>query len=53
LSGNLCRRRKINNEEETFFWTALWDPKQERGRLREGLISTSRMALIGFGMDTI
>ena len=53
MSGNLCLRRKINNEEETFFWTALWDPKQERGRLREGLISTSRMALIGFGMDTI
>jgi hypothetical protein len=38
---------------KAFFWTAMWDPTQPRGRLREGLISTSRMALIGFGMDTV
>ena len=38
---------------KAFFWTALWDPTQPRGRLSEGLISTSRMALIGFAMDLI
>jgi hypothetical protein len=38
---------------KAFFWTALWDPTQQRGRLREGLIATSQMALIGFAMDTI
>jgi hypothetical protein len=38
---------------KTFFWTTLWDPSQKRGRLREGLIATSRMALIGFGLDAI
>ena len=36
---------------KAFFWTALWDPTQPRGRLREGLTSTSQMALIGFAMD--
>jgi hypothetical protein len=35
-----------------FFWTALWDPTQPRGRLREGLMSTSQMALVGFALDT-
>jgi hypothetical protein len=38
---------------KAFFWTALWDPTQPRGRLREGLMSTSQMALIGFAMDTV
>ena len=38
---------------KSFFWTALRDPAQHRGRLREGLIATSQMALIGFTMDTI
>lgn len=38
---------------KAFFWTALWDPTQPRGRLREGLISTSQMGLIGFAMDVI
>jgi hypothetical protein len=36
-----------------FFWTALWDSTVQRGRLREGLIATSQMGLIGFAMDTI
>jgi hypothetical protein len=38
---------------KAFFWTALWDPTQPHGRLREGLMSTSQMALIGFAMDAI
>jgi hypothetical protein len=38
---------------KAFFWTALWDPTQPRGRLREGLMATSQMALIGFAMDAI
>lgn len=38
---------------KAFFWTALWDPTQPRGRLREGLMSTSQMALIGLAMDTV
>jgi hypothetical protein len=38
---------------KAFFWTALWDPTQPRGRLREGLMSTSQMALFGFAMDTV
>ena len=38
---------------KAFFWTALWDPVQPRGRLREGLVATSQMALIGFAMDLI
>jgi hypothetical protein len=38
---------------KAFFWTALWDPTQPRGRLREGLASTSQMALVGLAMDLI
>jgi hypothetical protein len=38
---------------KAFFWTALWDPTQPRGRLRQGLMSTSQMALIGFAMDVV
>jgi hypothetical protein len=38
---------------KAFFWTALWDPTQPGGRLREGLMSTSQMALIGLAMDVI
>jgi hypothetical protein len=37
---------------KAFFWTALWDSSRTRGRLREGLISTSRLGLLGFAMDT-
>jgi hypothetical protein len=38
---------------KAFFWTALWDRTQERSRLREGMVATSRTALIGFSMDAI
>lgn len=38
---------------KSFFWTALWDPSQPSGRLREGLVSTARVALLGISMDVI
>lgn len=37
----------------SFFWTALWNPKQTGGRLREGLTSTARVVLLGLSMDAI
>jgi hypothetical protein len=38
---------------KAFFWTALRDPTLPRGRLREGLMSTSQMALTGLAMDVV
>ncbi len=38
---------------KSFFWTALWDPSQHSGRLREGLTSTARILLLGLSMDVI
>lgn len=43
----------VRNGHRSFFWSALWDPTDERGRLRQGMTSTARTALIGFGLDTI
>ena len=37
----------------SFFWSALRDPTQRGGRLREGLTSTARIALLGMSMDAI
>jgi hypothetical protein len=36
-----------------YFWTILTNPDERAGRLREGLISTSRIMLLGLAMDTI
>jgi hypothetical protein len=36
-----------------YFWTVLTDPDKRAGRLREGLISTARVMLLGLAMDTI
>jgi hypothetical protein len=36
-----------------YFWTVLTNPKERGGRLREGLISTARIILLGLGMDVI
>lgn len=36
-----------------FFWTALHDPSQQGGRLREGLVSIARTVLLGISMDVI
>ncbi len=37
----------------SFFWTGWRDPSQQTGRLREGLISTARIMLLGICMDVI
>lgn len=36
-----------------YFWTILHDPEKRAERLREGLVSTSRIILLGLGMDAI
>ena len=36
-----------------YFWTVLHDPLRSGGRLREGLVSTSRIILLGLGMDAL
>ena len=33
--------------------TAMWDPAQHGGRLREGLVSVARVVLLGISMDVI
>lgn len=38
---------------KAFFWSALWDPQAPKGRLREGLVSIARVALLGISMDVI
>jgi hypothetical protein len=38
---------------KAFFWSTLSDPTEQRGRLREGLMATSQMMLIGLAMDTV
>jgi hypothetical protein len=38
---------------KAFFWSAVSDPTLQRGRLREGLLATSQMILIGLAIDTI
>ncbi len=38
---------------KSFFWTALWDRNKQPGRLREGMMSTSRVVLIGLSIDAI
>ncbi len=36
-----------------YFWAVLHDPQEFRIRLREGLISTARIILLGLGMDVV
>ena len=36
-----------------YFWTVLTNRDERGGRLREGLISTARVILLGFGMDAV
>ena len=36
-----------------YFWTVLSDPAEGGGRLREGIVSTARIILLGLGMDVI
>jgi hypothetical protein len=42
------------SRRSAFFWTLLLaNPSQSGGRLREGLIATARIILLGLGMDMI
>jgi hypothetical protein len=41
------------NGHSSFFWTKRGDPMLRRGRLRQGLISTARVVLLGISMDVI
>jgi hypothetical protein len=36
-----------------YFWTIVRDPQRRARRLREGLVSTARIILLGLGMDAI
>jgi hypothetical protein len=36
-----------------YFWTIINDREKRAGRLREGLVSTARIMLLGIGMDVI
>jgi hypothetical protein len=36
-----------------YFWTLFANPLERGGRLREGLIATARIILLGLGMDVI
>ena len=36
-----------------YFWTVLHDAEKRGNRLREGLVSTARIILLGLGMDAI
>lgn len=40
-------------ERSPYFWAALHDRREFRARLREGLISTARIILLGLGMDAL
>jgi hypothetical protein len=36
-----------------YFWTVLSDPTKRGGRLREGVVSTARIILLGLAMDAV
>jgi hypothetical protein len=41
------------SRRSAYFWTLLTNPLERGGRLREGLISTARVILLGLVMDVI
>lgn len=45
--------RDARQGHRSFFWTARQDPEKVAGRLREGLIATARVVLLGISMDVI
>lgn len=45
--------RDVRRGHKVFFWSALWNPKAHTGRLREGLVSIARVALLGISMDVL
>jgi hypothetical protein len=38
---------------KAFFWSTFSDPTLQRGRLREGLMATAQMMLVGLAIDTV
>jgi len=45
--------RDVREGHKSFFWSVLRDDSQATGRLREGLMSTARILLLGISMDVI
>lgn len=45
--------RDAREGHRSFFWSAWRHPSEQTGRLREGLISTARIMLLGISMDVI
>ncbi|TIL60556.1 hypothetical protein [Mesorhizobium sp.] len=45
--------RDARQGHSAFFWTNSGDVTQQRGRLRQGLVSTARVVLLGISMDVI
>ena len=45
--------RDAKTGRSAYLWTVLTDPQERGGRLREGVIATSRTILLGIVMDTI
>jgi hypothetical protein len=45
--------RDARSGRTVYFWTMLTNPAKLGGRLREGLISSARIILLGLGMDAI
>jgi hypothetical protein len=45
--------KDVRGGRSPFFWTVLSDSAKREGRLREGLIATARIILLGLAMDTI
>jgi len=39
--------RDTRRRRTPFFWTILWNPRERRGRWREGLNATARIILLG------
>jgi hypothetical protein len=45
--------RDARHGRSPYFWTIMHDPARRARRLREGLISTARIILLGLAMDAI
>lgn len=45
--------RDVREGHRSFFWSAILDRSLKRGRLKEGLVSTARIVLLGISMDII
>lgn len=45
--------RDAKSGHSSFFWTRPGDPATQHGRLREGMLATARIILLGLSMDII